>query len=344
MRSFWQEVGMRRMMVIVIFGALCGGVAHADVSTEEKSQVKFAGMLGRMMNLFGGGAARDGIVSTMAVKGDRKVTRTDQKEQIVDLKEEKVYNVDLKDKSYTVTTFADMRKQMEEAQKKAAEQAQRASPPEAKPKAGQQAPEMDVDFSLKESGAKKAINGFDAREVVMTIAVREKGKTLEQNGGLVMTTSNWLTPKIAAMKEVADFDRRFAEKLALPTMIDAQQMATVMAMYPGMKDAMKRLDVENVKLDGTAVLTTMTVDAVASAEQTAQAKPQPKEEAPPASLGGLAGRLARRAVKKDPEPAPAAAQSDNRATFMTVQHEVLKVSPTVTEADLQIPAGFKLKN
>jgi hypothetical protein len=301
-------------------------------------------MLGRMMNLFGDGATRDGIVSTMAVKGDRKVTRTDQKEQIVDLKEEKVYNVDLKDKSYTVTTFADMRKQMEEAQKKAAEQAQRASPPEAKPRAGQQAPEMDVDFSLKESGAKKAINGFDAREVVMTIAVREKGKTLEQNGGLVMTTSSWLTPKIAAMKEVADFDRRFAERLALPTMIDAQQMATVMAMYPGMKDAMKRLDVENVKLDGTAVLTIMTVDAVGSAEQTAQAKPQPKEEAPPASLGGLAGRLARRAVKKDPEPAPAAAQSDNRATFMTVQHEVLKVSPTVTEADLQIPAGFKLKN
>ena len=51
--------------------------------------------------------------------------RTDQTEQIVDLKEEKVYNVDFKDKTYTVTTFAEMRRQMEEARKKAEEQAKR---------------------------------------------------------------------------------------------------------------------------------------------------------------------------------------------------------------------------
>jgi hypothetical protein len=329
-------------MVIVMFGVLCGAVVHADVSTEEKTQVKFAGMLGRMMNLFGGRGTREGTVSTVAVKGDRKVTRTDQTEQIIDLKEEKVYNVDLKDKNYTVTTFAEMRKQMEEAQKKAMEQAQRDPDAGGKP-AANQPQNVDVDFSLKESGAKKAINGFDAREVVMTIAVREKGKTLEQSGGLVMTTNTWLAPRIAAMKEVADFDRRYAEKLALSTMIDAQQMATVMAMYPGMRDAMKRFEVENVNMDGTPVMTTMTVDAVKSPEQVAQSKPQQKDEAPPASLGGLAGRIARRAAKKDDAPA-ATSDTDARATFMTMQHEVLKVLPTVNDADLQIPAGFKQKN
>ena len=141
------------------------------------------------------------------------------------------------------------------------------------------------------------------------------------------------------MKEVADFDRRYAERLALSTMIDAQQMATVMAMYPMMRDAIKRLDAENVNLDGTSVMTTMTVDAVKSPEQTTEAKPAPKEEASPTSLGGLVGRLGRRVVKKDPEPA--AAQSDNHVTFMTMQHELVKVSSTASEADLQIPAGFK---
>ena len=42
---------MRRAMLIAIFGLLCAGVAHADVTTEDKSQVKFAGVLGRMTSL-----------------------------------------------------------------------------------------------------------------------------------------------------------------------------------------------------------------------------------------------------------------------------------------------------
>jgi hypothetical protein len=335
------EVAMRRFMAVAVFGILCAGVVHADVSMEEKTQAKFAGVLGRMVNLFGGRGAREGIVSTVAVKGDRKVTRSGDREQIVDLKEEKVYDVDLKGKSYTVKTFAEIRREMEEARRKAAEQAAKDAGKPAPSASGTQ-PQTEVDFSLKESGQRKAINGFDAREVVLTITVREKGKTLEQNGGLVMTANTWLAPKIAAMKEVADFDRRYAEKLALPAMIDAQQMAAVVAMYPMMTEAMKRMQAENVNLDGTPVMTVMTVDAVASAEQAAtQTKAEPKEEAAPKSLGGLAGRLARRVVKKGEEPA--AATTPGRANFMTTQHEVLKVATTVAEADLQIPAGFKQK-
>jgi hypothetical protein len=331
---------MRRVLMVAVFGVICGGVLHADVSSQEKSQVKFAGALGRMMNLFGGRAAREGVVSTVAVQGDRKVSRTDDREEIVDLKEEKVYAVNLKDKSYTVTTFADMRRQMEEARRKAAEQ--QAKQGDSTPQSGQPQKEVDIDFSLKESGQKKMVNGFDAHEVVMTIAVREKGKTLEQSGGLVMTNNIWLAPRIAAMKEIADFDRRYAEKLALPTTLDAQQMAAVLAMYPMMSEAMKRFEKENVSMDGTPVLTVTTVDAVASAEQAAAAaKEEPKSDPAPRSLGGLAGRLARRAANREPEPAANA--DPNRATFMTMQHEVVSVSPTVAAADLQIPAGFKEK-
>lgn len=335
---------MRRVMAVVVFGVMCAaGVVRADVTVEDKSQVKFAGMLGRMVNLFGGRGAREGLTSSVVVKGDRKATRTGDRLQIIDLREEKVYEVDLKDKSYTAVTFADIRKQMEEARRKAAEQAAK-EPGDTRPTPDDQQPEKqaEVDFSLKESGQRKAINGFDASEVVMTITVREKGKTLEQAGGLVMTANHWLTPKIAAMNEVVQFDKRYAEKLALPVMIDAQQMAAAMAMYPMMADAMKRLQAENVNMDGTAVLTVMNVDAVASAEQAAaQAKAaEPKAEGLPRSIGGLAGRLGRRVVRKDDEPA---ATTPGRANVMTVQHEVIKVAPTANDADLQIPAGFKQK-
>jgi hypothetical protein len=72
---------------------------RADVRADEKSHVEFAGMLGRMVNIFGGKAAREGTASTIALKGDRKATLNGDTGQIIDLAEEKLYNLDLKRKA-----------------------------------------------------------------------------------------------------------------------------------------------------------------------------------------------------------------------------------------------------
>ena len=69
---------------------------------------------------------------------------------------------------------------------------------------------MEVDFDIKNTGQTKAINGFDTRQVVATITVREKGKTIEQSGGIIMTVDTWLT-KQASLKEIADFERSMSE-------------------------------------------------------------------------------------------------------------------------------------
>jgi hypothetical protein len=331
---------MRQIALFTMVGMLSAGIASADVRTEEKSQFKFAGALGRVVNIFGGKAAREGVTSTVTVKGDRKMTSNDRTAQIVDLAEEKVYDLDLSKKTYTVTTFAEMRRQAEEARRKAAEQTSKESKDKGEPQPSSSEKQYDVDFNLKESGQRKPINGFDAREVIMTIAVREKGKALEQ-GGMVMTTSSWLAPKVPNVNEVAEFDRRFAEKLALPTMLDAQQMAAAMAMYPMMADAMKRMQAENVRLDGTPVMTTVTVEAVAPPD--AAAKEEKKEESAPRSLGGLGGALARRAIKKDKDEAETAS-APGRTAVMTMQHELLKVTPAASAADVAIPEGFKQKS
>ena len=337
---------MSRVAIALILGLLSAGVAQADVRTDEKAQVKFEGMLGRMLNLFGGRGARDGIVSTVSVKGDRKMTVTGDTAQIIDLKEEKVYDVNLKNKSYTVTTFAEMRRQMEEARKKAEAQARESAEPSQPAARDSREPqkEVEIDFSLKESGQKRAINGFDAREVVMTLAVREKGKKLEESGGLVMTSNSWLAPKIASMNDVAAFDRRYAEKMGAPTMLDAQQMAMVMAMYPQMKDAMAKFEAENVNMDGTPVLTVVKFEAVANPEQAKQQQQSRNEQQSSGGgglLGGLGGRLGRRIAGGGDNNKPAEGAASNRATIMTMQHELLKVTPAVTDADVAIPAGFK---
>lgn len=332
---------MRRLLIAAVCGLVCSGVVYADVRTEEKAQVKFEGMLGRMMGMFGGRAAREGLTTTVVVKGDRKSTTTGNNQQIVDLNEEKIYDVDLKNKSYTVTTFAELRQQMEEARRKAAEEQKKQSA-----KANEPATEMELDFSLKDTGQRKTVNGFDAHEVVMLITMREKGKTLEQGGGLVLTNEIWLAPNVAGTSEVVEFDKRYAEKLALMSMLDAQQMAALAAMYPSIQQAMAKMQAENVKLDGTAVLTETTFETVASAEQAAQtAQAEKKEEAPPRSIGGLAGRLGRRALggNKDKDQAEAAT-TPGRARVMTMHHELLKVTPQATDADVMVPAGFKQKS
>ena len=341
---------MRHVIAIVVAGVLGAGVGlQADVKTEERARVTFSGGLGRMMNMFGGRAAREGVVTTVAVTGDRKLSRTGDRGQIIDLAEEKVYDIDFDDRTYTVKTFAEIRAEFEEARKRAAEQAAQGGGQPEPQQPGEPAREVEIDFDLKESGQRKSVNGFDAREVVMTITAREKGKTLEQGGGLVITSNSWLAPKMAAMNEVADFDRRYAEKLALPIMMNAQQMAAAMAMYPMMADAMRRMQAESVNMDGTPVQTTVTVDSVAGADQAASAAgSQPAAEQPrdrPRSIGGLAGALGGRLGRRiagggNDQPAGA---TPGRATFMTMNNELLKVTTAPAAADVQIPAGFRAR-
>jgi len=322
---------------------------RADVRSEEKTKFQLAGALGRVVNIFGGKAAREGITTSTAVKGNRMMTTSgDNTGQIIDLAEEKVYNLDLRKKSYTVITFADMRRQMEEAQKRAAEEAKKEQPADAKQDPN--AKQYDVDFEVKNTGEKKDVNGFSTSQSIMTITVREKGKTLQQSGGVVLTTDMWMTPAIPAMKEVSDFRMKYFEKVYGMMFEGAspQDMASAMAMYPQMKPALEKMAAEARKLQGTPVQTTMTVDAVQSAEQLAasangsSSDSKASGNSAPPSVGGLAGRFAARMARKkdDEKPAEAAGPKD-RATVITSTFEVLKVSTSVSADEVAIPAGFK---
>ena len=318
--------------------AVGAGAAQAEVKTRNKSQVKFEGMLGRMMGMFGGKAVKEGVVSTSAVKGDRMVTLNDTTGRIVDLAEEKVYELDLKKKSYTVVTFAELRQQLKEAQEKAQRDAEKAAKEEAgkeKEKAkepDQKAPEMDVEFDVKETGERKAIAGYDAREVVMTITVHEKGRTIEDRGGLIVASDMWLGPEIPAMRELAEFQLRYWKAIApeAPGM-SPEQLATVVAMYPLVKQAMDRLNREQVNMKGTPLLTVTTFDAVKSADQTAK---ESQSSSGGGLSGGMSGMLARKMMKKDKDEKP-------RVTIFTINAETLEIATSVSAADLEIPAGFK---
>jgi hypothetical protein len=337
---------MRRSSIVGLTLCLVLGLAAglgADMKSRQKTQVKFEGMLGKMVGMFGGKAAKEGVISTVAISGDRMMTVTDQTGELVDLAQEKVYAIDFKGKSYKVKTFAEMRKEWEDAQAEMKKQAA-----EAKEEGQEAEAQYELDFNVEKTGQRKSVNGYDCQQAVMTIAVRQKGKTLEEGGGMMLTSDMWMAPTIPAMQEQMAFMQRYMKKLlGSDTETMARGLAQAIAMYPQMKDAMDRMKKEGAKLEGTPVLTTMKIETVMSPEQAkaqAESGGQPKM-----GLGGIAGGLGgmfgrkKKAEEPPKEGQPAAEGAKNRATFMTSTTELLEVQTSAAAADVEIPAGFKQK-
>lgn len=317
-------------VAVVTAAVLAVPTLYADVKTKEKTTVKLEGMLGRMSRMFGGSG--DPISTTIALKGPRRISLGETNGEIVDLKEEKVYRIDVKRKEYRVLTFADIRKEWQEAREKANESAEEMA--KAQSEAGD-APKKDLEFTadVKTTGAQKTFAGHDTREVVVTITGKEKGKTLEEGGGIVLTTTMWLAPRIAALDELTEFELKYMKAIiGEDGAAQLQQLMAVSALYPAMQPAMEKLQAENRKLQGTALMSTTVFETVKSQEQVKAAAAEK-----PSGGGGLAGRLAGRMMGGRGQ------QTGPRSTVFTTTRELLSVDTSATDADVAIPAGFKEK-
>jgi hypothetical protein len=325
---------LRYWLVASLVVGLAVPALHADVKTRDKTLVKFEGMLGSMSRMFGGNAAKDGVVTSLALKGIRKASMTDTTGEIVDLAEEKMYRLDLKKKEYKVVTFAQLRKEWEDAKAEAeknAEEIQKAQG-EADQTTGK---EMEYTAEVKETGEKKDIAGYNAREIIVTVTGREKGKTLEESGGFLMTNTMWLAPRIEALDEIVAFDVRFIKAVyGEDAFAQMQQMATAFAMFSSMKPMMEKLQAENRNLQGTPLQSTILFEQVKSA---AQAKAAAADQSSGSGGGGLSGRLSGRLMGGRGQ------SSGPRSTVFTSSREMLAVETSATDSDVAIPIGFKEK-
>ena len=340
--------------VVVSFVIGSSAMVSADVRTDQRVRFQLGGAVGKLINMFGGKGAREGVTTTVAVKGNRKVTLSDTTGQIIDLSEEKIYDLDMKRRTYKVTTFAEIRAEMEKARReaeqaareaKAQEPAEPAQPSEPAQKDPNQK-EFEVDVDLKNTGATRTINGFNTRQTVMTITVREKGKTLNDAGGMVMTTDMWLATNVPSTDDIAEFDLKYAQKLYGQSVMagaSAQDMAMAMAMYPQIKPALDKAAAEGTKVEGTAILTEMKMEAVppGTANQPSAASPAPAQpEQKKGRFGGLMGGLKKMAEAAN-EQNSGAEKPAQRSIIMTTSVEMLKLTPDVTADVVAIPAGFK---
>ncbi|HEX8619438.1 MAG TPA: hypothetical protein VF911_17790 [Thermoanaerobaculia bacterium] len=304
--------------------------AFAEGNVQQKTRVQFGGVIGGIANVFGGKAAREGVTSTTAIKGNQRLTSNDRTGELVDLDAEKIYRLDYGRKSYEVVTFAELRKQYEEAKKEAAEEAKENDKKGSKKEEG---PEYEVDFDIKETGRKETINGFNTKQLIVTATVREKGKKLEQSGGAVLTADMWMGPKVPVMTELNAFNAKYFKQLYGDATAEMQQMAVLMATTPAFAKAMKEFSKKRGAFEGESVRTTLTFETVAApGQETAQ-----EEDASPS---GLVGGLLRGAMKKRQESKGEAAQP-GRAKLFESTTELLSVSKDAGQVG--IPAGFKQK-
>jgi hypothetical protein len=316
---------------LAVVAVLMAPQVLADVKTREKSTMKFEGFMGGILNrMLGGG----GDTSTVAVKGNRMAILNDTTGQIIDLSQEKIYLLEIKKKEYRVVTFADMRKQMEEARKSLQQQQQSmsAEDKQAVQDAGKQ---LEFDTDVKETGQKKNVAGQDTRQVILTIVMREKDKKLEEGGGLVMTNDMWLAERVPAMDEMQAFYVKYFKAVFEGTFtgMDAQQANAVTAFLPGFAALSERMAAESKKLQGTAVMNTMTIEGVKSAEQMKAAASQQQ----PSRGGGIGGAIAG-GLMRGRGGAP-----QQRTKAFTGTRELLSVATTVADADVEIPKEFKEK-
>jgi hypothetical protein len=305
---------MKRIQIwsaLALAVVIAAPVVSADVKTKEKTMFALEGFLGGVVRVFGGRAAREGIESTTAVKGDRKITLNNSTGRIVDLREQKAYELDVRRKEYTVVTFAELRAQFEKAKAEAAKRKAEASPEE-KQQMEEAGKQLEFDAKVDETGQKKTIAGHETREVVLTITGREKGKTLE---------------------EMYQFELRAAKAIyGEDFMADMQQAAAMIAMYPSFTEMSKRMQAEGKKLQGTALSTTMVFEGVKSAEQM-KAEGERQQSS---GGGGLSGALARRMMGNRAAPS-------QRAKVLTTTHDLLSIDMSVADADVALPAGYKEK-
>lgn len=343
-------IAFPRVASVVIAASMVfagAGDLRAEAQVEEKTEFKMTGAIGAMVNVFGGKAAREGVTSETSVKGDRRNRVMGNSGELVDLKEEKIYRIDYARKTYTVKTFDEVRKELEEAMKRSKQMPEEESPKEKGKKEG---PEYEVDFDVEETGEKQVINGFNTKQTIMTITVREKGKKLADSGGVVLTSDMWMGPQLAPYKEIADFERRYYTKVygGLMSAGDMQQMAALMAATPAFSKAMKALSEKKGSLSGTPVRATLTFETVAGKNQPKKSESDDEEAseddqaAAAKMLGGLMGKLRKRPASDEGEDEKPRKPSDpNRSVLFTSKSEVLSAEATVSADALEIPAGFK---
>ncbi|HKD81868.1 MAG TPA: hypothetical protein VKH81_19395 [Candidatus Angelobacter sp.] len=319
------------MSTALVFGLVCP--CFADFQYTENSKITGGAAAGAMK--FAGVFSKDarqatqGAVSTISLKGN-KLRREDSlgMAEIIDLDGKQIIHLDSRKKTYSVMTFAEMKAQMEEARRKAAEQ-------QAKHNKSQQGqvtivPKIQVSAG---SGSKKLLD-YTAKEMKVRVDMEMQSsdpKAQGQSANMWVSSDSFIAP-VKGYDEMKRFYARLAKELDWVP-------GAVLGANPQIAPAMVEYRKTAATLTGMPLLSMVSV-GMAGQQASADDQKQTANSGGNPITQGIGGMFKKK--KKDD-----AAQDDTSAkpapnSLMDTTIEVTSVSTSAVDAGLfQIPQGYK---
>ena len=339
--------------------ALCCSQAYGDVVLEERVRVEGDGVM-KMINM------TSNTVTTIA--GDRARTDNDlqmdsrlmrmfggsgQTSEIVRLDEEKIYQLDPKKRTYTETTFAEQRAEMQQAM----EQMREAQQSQQQGASGIDESECEWSAptaSSQRSGESQQIAGLHAERFTVTATQSCADRRSQQVCDFRLTLDQWLAAEYEDAEEALEYYRAYAEKLGLGAVGSRDFAQRAESMFAGYAGIWGELGTHLLEAQGYPLRSSMTL-AIGGPEcrsvQQAQASGQAAMPgvgetlggALGGTLGGMLGRKRDTARTAPAEPAAAAAvPEDGMIRFMTINTELVSVRRQAADPQtFEVPANFK---
>jgi len=193
-----------RRLIFVILLSSSAALVRADFTYQETTQMTGGSMV-TMLRALGPltRSAREPIVSTHIIKGNRMATVTKDRISVIDLDRENITTIDTAKKTYSVMTFAEMKQAMEDAAKRM--QGRQKSK-------GHGDVQAQFKISAKATGQSKMAQGLNAKEMLITMAMESTNTKTGDAGAMEITTDAWYAP-VPGYGEVKEFHKKMAAKL-----------------------------------------------------------------------------------------------------------------------------------
>lgn len=343
-----------RALLAGAIAAVLTCAAQADVTIQERMFITGAGLM-KMANM-------NGTTTTM-IAGQRARTESNlqfesglmrtfargvgESTDIVQLDQDKMISLDNKKKTYTETTFAETRAQMQ----KISQQMQEAQAAQQKGTSGvddSQCEWSDPKAEVQRTGEKATIAGFQAERVTVigTQSCKDKSTGQVCDFGLVM--DQWVSPDFAQSGEAQAYQRAFAEKLGMNpggSKDFAERAQSMFGRYQGLwsEVANKMRDVKgypvklsfNLGVGGPQCQSTQQTQAANGPS----ASPTNIGEAIGGALGGMFGK---KKSAPPPETAMPTQLPGGLMSLMGMSNELVSVTNnSVDPQSFEVPAGYK---
>jgi hypothetical protein len=158
-------------------GLAMSGFAAADASYQETTQITGGQLVDTIKSIpFAQkkiGAMMQPQSSLLMLHGNQLASVSKSSTQIIDLDRETMTHIDNDKKTYSVTTFAQIREAIQDVPKKIEQAKSAARQPQAAVPVSDASPEPQIkvtfDVSVTDTGASKVVNGLMAKEQLLSI-------------------------------------------------------------------------------------------------------------------------------------------------------------------------------